>query len=216
MTTSDDDKKKGLSRRTLFGAAAVAAAAIPAFSGARAQQAGRGEGAPINSTSLGGLPQQGGNGQIRVLFISSYHAFDRENLFRCWDRMGSDISWTHVEHPAAEHFFDPALAADYDVFLLYDAFAGRKLSAPDANGRRTTTYPPPSAKLQANMKKLMQNGNQGFVFFHHALASWIHSWPAGVNGSNAYAEVMGGAADWGMPLDLRGVKYPNSGYRQGT
>ena len=95
MTTSDDDKKKGLSRRSMFGAAAVAAAAIPAFSAARAQPAGRGEGGPINSTSLGGgLPPQGGTGPIKVLFISSYHAFDRENLFRCWDRMGTDISWT--------------------------------------------------------------------------------------------------------------------------
>ena len=83
MTTSDDNNKKGLSRRTMFGAAAVAAAAIPAFSAARAQPAGRGEGGPINSTSLGGgLPPQGGQGKIRVLFISAYHAFDRENLFR--------------------------------------------------------------------------------------------------------------------------------------
>ncbi len=217
MTTSDDDKKKGLSRRTMFGAAAVAAAAIPAFSAARAQPAGRGEGAPINSTSLGGLPMQGGSGKIRVLFISSYHAFDRENLFRCWDRMGSDISWTHVEHPAAEHFFDPALAADYDVFLLYDAFAGSKFGEPDANGRRARVPQPPSAKLQANMKQLMTNGDKGFVFFHHALASWVHTWPAGVNGSNAYVEMMGAAADWGTPLkNLRGKTYPNSGYRQGT
>ena len=217
MTTSDDNAKKGLSRRTMFGAAAVAAAVLPAFSGARAQ-AGRGEGGPINSTSLGGgLPQQGGQGNIRVLFISSYHAFDRENLFRCWDRMGSDITWTHVEHPAAEHFFDPALAADYDVFLLYDAFAGSKLSAPDANGRRALVPQPPSAKLQANMKQLMTNGDKGFVFFHHALASWVHTWPAGVNGSNAYVEMMGAAADWGTPLkNLRGKDYPNSGYRQGT
>ena len=113
MTTSDDNNKKGLSRRTMFGAAAVAAAAIPAFSAARAQPAGRGEGGPINSTSLGGgLPPQGGQGKIRVLFISAYHAFDRENLFRCLDRMGTEITWTHVEHPAAEHFFDPALATD--------------------------------------------------------------------------------------------------------
>jgi type 1 glutamine amidotransferase len=217
MTTSDDNAKKGLSRRTMFGAAAVAAAVLPAFSGARAQ-AGRGEGGPINSTSLGGgLPQQGGQGNIRVLFISSYHAFDRENLFRCWDRMGNDITWTHVEHPAAEHFFDPALAADYDVFLLYDAFAGSKLSAPDANGRRALVPQPPSAKLQANMKQLMTNGDKGFVFFHHALASWVHTWPAGVNGSNAYVEMMGAAADWGTPLkNLRGKDYPNSGYRQGT
>ncbi len=217
MTTSDDDKKKGLSRRTMFGAAAVAAAAIPAFSAARAQPAGRGEGAPINSTSLGGLPMQGGSGKIRVLFISSYHAFDRENLFRCWDRMGSDISWTHVEHTAAEHFFDPALAADYDVFLLYDAFAGSKFGEPDANGRRARVPQPPSAKLQANMKQLMTNGDKGFVFFHHALASWVHTWPAGVNGSNAYVEMIGAAADWGTPLkNLRGKTYPNSGYRQGT
>lgn len=217
MTTSDNDKKKGLSRRSMFGAAAVAAATLPALSGARAQQAGRGEGGPINSTSLGGLPQQGGAGKIRVLFISSYHAFDRENLFRCWDRMGTDISWTHVEHPAAEHFFDPALAADYDVFLLYDAFAGSKLSEPDAQGRRRRVPQPPSKKLQADMKKLMQNGDKGFVFFHHALASWVHTWPAGVNGSNAYVEMMGGAADWGQALkNLRGKDYPNSGYRQGT
>lgn len=217
MTTSDDDKKKGLSRRSMFGAAAVAAATLPALSGARAQQTGRGEGGPINSTSLGNLPQQGGAGPIRVLFISSYHAFDRENLFRCFDRMGTDINWTHVEHPAAEHFFDPALAADYDVFVLYDAFAGSKLSAPDANGRRQRVPQPPSKKLQADMKKLMTNGDKGFVFFHHALASWVHTWPAGVNGSNAYVEMMGGAADWGTPLkNLRGKDYPNSGYRQGT
>ena len=69
MTTSDD-KKKGLSRRSMFGAAAVAASAIPAFSAARAQGV-RMTNAPLNSTSLDGLPTQGGNGPIRVLFISS-------------------------------------------------------------------------------------------------------------------------------------------------
>ena len=217
MTTSDDNNKKGLSRRTMFGAAAVAAAAIPAFSAARAQPAGRGEGGPIKSTSLGGgLPPQGGQGKIRVLFISAYHAFDRENLFRCLDRMGTEITWTHVEHPAAEHFFDPALAKDYDVFLNYDCFAGSKMET-GADGRRTRVSPPPSKKLQADMKRLMTNGDKGFVFFHHSLASWVHSWPAGVNGSNAYVEMLGGAADWGTPLkNIRGKTYPPSGYRQGT
>ena len=216
--------KPDLSRRSMFGAMAGAAAAVPLATSALAQPAPAanaplrptGTGAPINSTSLDGLPSQGGDGPIRVLFISSYHPFDRENLFRMLDAFGESISWTHVEHPAAEHFFDPALAADYDVFLFYDAFAGRKIvTGPD--GRRQTTYPPPSAKLQANLKQLLTNGDKGFVLFHHALASWCHSWPAGVNGSNAYVEMMGGAADWGLDLkNLRGKDYPRSGYRQGT
>ena len=69
--------------------------------------------------------------------------------------------------------------------------------------------------LQANMKKLMQNGDKGFVFFHHSVASWVHTWPAGVNGSNAYVEVMGGAADWGSPLkNIRGKDYPPSGFKK--
>jgi type 1 glutamine amidotransferase len=64
---------------------------------------------------------------------------------------------------------------------------------------------------------LLTNGDKGFVLFHHSLASWVHSWPAGVNGSNAYVEMMGAAADWGMDLkNLRGKDYPRSGYRQGT
>jgi type 1 glutamine amidotransferase len=227
MTNDNTQDKKGLSRRGIFGAMAGAAAAVPLVAGGAAQGQGRGgaaanngplaptgAGAPIDSQAIVG--NQGGSGPIRVLFISSYHPFDRENLFRMLDRFGSDITWCHVEHPAAERFFDPALAEDFDVFLFYDAFAGRKVTR-GADGRPQTTYPPPSAKLQADLKRLLTNGDKGFVMFHHALASWCHSWPAGLNGSNAYVEMMGGAADWGMPLEnLRGVTYPRSGYRQGT
>ena len=214
MTTSDDNKK-GLSRRSMFGAAAVAAGAIPAFSAARAQGV-RMTNAPLNSISLDGLPVQGGAGPIRVLFISSYHPFDRENLFRTWDSFGKDITWTHVEHPAAEAFYDPRLAAPYDVLLFYDAFAGRVFTqGPD--GSVTNQDTPPSAQTQANLKALLQAGNKGFVFFHHALASWAHTWPAGVNGSNAYAEVMGGTADWGKPIrNIRGRDYQASGALAGT
>jgi len=225
MTKDNQEDKKGLSRRGIFGAMAGAAAAVPLISG-EVQGQGRGgaannaplsptgAGAPIDSQAIVG--NQGGNGPIRVLFISSYHAFDRENLFRMLDRFGTDITWCHIEHPAAERFFDPAIAEDFDVFLFYDAFAGRKyVTGPD--GRRTQTYPPPSAKLQRDLKQLLTNGDKGFVMFHHALASWCHSWPAGVNGSNAYVEMMGGAADWGTPFEnLRGKNYPVSGYRQGT
>lgn len=224
--TKEDKKKKGLSRRKMFGAIAGAAATGAAVTSALAQRGGApaanaplrptGAGSPINSTSLDGMPEQGGNGPIRVLFLTSYHAFDRENLYRMLDRFGTEITWTHVEHPAAERFYDPALAEDFDVYLFYDAFAGRRsVTGPDGQRRRVNL--PPSARTQANLKQLLTNGDKGFVIFHHALSSWVHTWPPGVNGTNAYVEMMGGAADWGADLqNLRGRTYPRSGYRQGT
>ena len=235
MTNDNSEDKKGqklnMSRRGVFGAVAGAAAAVPLVGGA-AQAQGRGgrgggvdstaplaptgAGAPLDSNSIVG--NQGGRGPIRVLFISSYHPFDRENLFRMLDRFGEDITWCHIEHPAAERFFDPAIAEDFDVFLFYDAFAGRKRRVPgEPPLRGDAQYAVPSAKLQADLKRLLTNGDKGFVMFHHALASWCHTWPAGVNGSNAYVEMMGGAADWGLPINnIRGKNYPASGYRQGT
>jgi uncharacterized protein len=231
MTKDNDDNSKNktnLSRRSLFGGIAAAGAATVALPLVAHAQRGpqpitgtaplraTGTGVPLASQSLDGLPAQGGQGKIRVLFVSSYHPFDKANLFNMFDRFGDDITWCHAEHPAADHFWDPALAEEFDVFVFFDAFAGRKQTGM-ANGRATYEYPPPSAKLQADIKKLMTNGTKGFLFFHHALASWVHSWPAGVNGSNAYVEMMGGAADWGLPIkNIRGVDYPASGFRQGT
>jgi type 1 glutamine amidotransferase len=176
----------------------------------RGGRGGRGGGAPRLTP--------GGSGPIRVLFVSKFHPFDRENLFLAFDRMGSDITWTHVEHPAAEAFFDPKLAANYDVLMFYDAYTGR---APNprtgADGRVSYDYLPPSPELVANFKRLLTDGNKGFLFLHHSCAAWVHSWPAGVNGSNAYVEVVGAAADWGTPIkNIRGVDYPASGAKGGN
>jgi type 1 glutamine amidotransferase len=209
--------KSKLSRRTMFRAMAGAAAAVPLVAQAQqppapgAQAPGRGAGAPGRGGGGRGNPQ-GGVGPVKVLFISSYHPFDRENLFVALDSMGQDISWTHVEHPAAEAFYDPQLAAPFDVLLFYDAFAGRQ---PGANGSRMSGQDaPPSARTQANLKALLQAGNKGLVFFHHSVASWAHTWPAGVNGTNAYSEMIGGVADWGTPLkNVRGKDYPPSGFK---
>jgi len=215
-----DDKNKNMtmSRRALLAGAAATAASLPLATRAHDGEplSPTGTGAPISSTSLANLPQQGGFGPVRVLFITSYHSFDRENLFRMLDRFGTEITWTHVEHPAAEHFFDPELAKGFDVFLFYDAFAGRENVGIGENGRPIYEYRPPSEKLQANLKQLLTEGDTGLVLFHHSLASWVHTWPAGANGSNAYVEMMGAAADWGSELNLRGTTYPKSGYRQGT
>ena len=220
MSDKKDDKK-GASRRGFIGAAAGAAASIPLI--AKAQQApapapaGRGAAAPAAGRGGGGRgAAQGGTGPIKVLFVSKYHPYDRENLALAFDAMGSDITWTHVEHPAAEAFYDPKVAAPFDVLMFYDAFAGRELR-PRPDGTTETIYNPPSAQTQANLKALLQAGYKGFLFFHHAIASWVHAWPPGINGSNAYVEVMGAAADWGTPIkNIRGVDYPPSGALGGT
>jgi uncharacterized protein len=224
---------KNLSRRSMIGATAAAASALPALAQPAPAPAGP-PGAPPGGGRGGrgaGGPRvtPGGHGPIRVLFTSSYHPFDRENLFLTLDGFGDDITWSHIEHPAAEAFYDPKLAARFDVFLFYDAFAGRPNPPPPPvpftapvpgaprPARAPAVYRVPTAEEQANLKQLMQNGDKGFVFFHHSLASWCHSWPAGVNGSNAYVEVMGAAADWGDPLlNIRGVDYPPSGFKGKT
>jgi hypothetical protein len=198
------DESNNLSRRGMFGAMAGAAASMPIM--AQAQPAPPAGAAAGRGGRGGGRGTPGGSGPLKVLFISKFHPFDRENLFQTLDSFGQDITWTHIEQPAAEVFFDPKVAAPYDVFLFYDAFAGR--------GGLGGEDKPPSRELQANMKQLFSNGDKGFVFFHHSVASWAHTWPAGVNGSNAYSEVIGGVADWGTPLkNVRGKDYPPSGFK---
>ncbi len=207
-------KQQGLSRRALAGG--VAASVLPLLSAQTPQGAAQAPppGQPAAGAGRGGGrggrgPAQGGSGPTKVLFISKYHPFDREALFSTLDSMGKDISWTHVEHPAAAAFFDPMLAAQFDVFLFYDAFTGR-VQKTNPDGTMATEYAAPPPEVKANLKQLLQNGDKGFVFFHHAIAAWVHTWPE-------YVEVMGAAADWGAPLkNIRGKDYPVSGFQMNT
>ena len=197
MTKSD--KTGGLSRRALMGGIA-AAAGTPLLAQAQMQ---RPPALPPGFNPQPPRAMQGGVGKTKVLFISKYHAFDRENLFATFDSF-EDITWTHVEHPAATNFYDPALAAPYDVLLFYDAFAGRTFER-QPDGVIANQDNPPTAKMKRDFAQLLKNGDKGFVFFHHAIASWAHTWPE-------YREVIGAAADWGKPIkNVRGKDYAASG-----
>jgi len=203
------DGTKNVSRRKIFKGAAAAAAALPLVDSltgrASAQQAPAAGAAPAAGRGGGRGNPQGGTGAIKVLLITKFHPFDREPFFQMFDALGKDITWTHVEQPAAQVFFNPEIAKPYDVFVLYDAFAGRVRRA-KADGTFENVETEPSPELRRNFKALLQQG-KGFVFFHHALASWVHTWPE-------YVEVMGGAADWGLPLKgIRGKDYPFSGFK---
>jgi type 1 glutamine amidotransferase len=187
--SSNNKPSGGISRRSLVAAgAAAAAAALPLARSAKAQR----------------RMTPGGTGDIRVLLITKGHAFDRANFFEMFDALGDTITWTHVEHPAATEFWDPELAKDYDVFVYYD-MAGRGGRNPDGTPNDIV----PTAKMKKNLSDLLKQG-KGMVFFHHALASWVHTWPE-------YIEIMGGAADWGRTIkNVSGKEYPFSGFRPNT
>ncbi len=189
--------------RAAFVAAAVTVCALPLVAGQAPAPAG-------------GF---GGGGSTKVLLITKGHAYDREPFYQLFDQppVGATARWTHVEQPAAEIFFDPALAKDYDVFVFYDINGGErrkprldKTGKPVLNkgGSPAFTWDPPPADLVANTKALLRQGKP-MVFLHHASASWAHSWPE-------FTEVMGIACDWGQPLRVRGVDHPKSGYFQNT
>ena len=197
-------------------AAVICVCALPRVSG----QAPAGQ-APAAQAPAGG--RGGGNpvGPIKVLLVTKGHPFDRENFWALFDQnpIRGVANWTHVEQPAAEAFFDPALASDYDVLVFYDRDgvwpyqrhpvmdkAGKPVM--DSAGAAKETWDAPSAELQANVKALLRAGKP-MVFLHHSIASWSHSWPE-------FVEVMGGSCDWGNPIVTRGMQHPRSGAFGGT
>ena len=97
------------------GQAPAAPAGAQAPAGGRA--GGRGGGNPA--------PPQGGTGPVKVMVITKGHDFSpRERFFAMFDAMGSDITWTHAEHPAADVMMSPKYGSAYDAFVFYDRHSG--------------------------------------------------------------------------------------------
>jgi hypothetical protein len=188
-------------------AAVVAVCVLPLAAQNQAPAAGR-------AANASRPPAQGGTGPIKMLLITKAHPYEREPFYQMFDSFGQDVTWMHVDQPAAEALLNPKYSGLYDVAVFYDmdgqqADLGRSTTeqvTPSPmwpRGTRIKTVPPPE-ELKRNFQALLQQG-KGIVFLHHALASWIHNWPE-------YVEVMGGACDWGNPINIRGVQHPQSGF----
>lgn len=202
-----------MSRRQVLSATAATASVLPlvaALAGPVVAQTPQGPTAGAES-SQPRRPRypQGGTGPIRVLLITGGHGYDREPFFSMFDSFGKEITWTHVEYPAAEVFLDPVNAAPYDVFVLFD-LAGRVRTA-GSEGHVQLVDVEPSLRLRNGMKELLQKG-KGMVFFHHAVGSWV-LWPE-------YHEIRGAAAQFtalpGLPWRARGKAYAYSPNRIGV
>jgi type 1 glutamine amidotransferase len=131
----------------------------------------------------------------QILVITKGHPYPRDAFAKLFDEM-EGVSWTQVENPAAQVFFDPALAAAYDAFVFYD-IPGLRFTAAGPE-----SWPPPEA-VSRNLMALLERGF-GMVFLHHAIAGWP-AW-------EEYAEIIGGRFLY-LPATLRGKQRQDSGYR---
>lgn len=137
---------------------------------------------------------------LSVLLATKGHPFIREPFYAMFDSFAPQgISWTHVDQPAAQLFYQPANAAPYDVFVDY--------SMPGAFPGPNGAYPEPPAAYKQGVLDLMEQGTHGFVFMHHHICAWP-AW-------DEYAEIVGGRFQY-FPNTLRGRELPDSGYLLGV
>ena len=135
---------------------------------------------------------------LEVLVVTGGRRFARDPFFEMLDSI-EDASFTHVEHPAAELFFDPERGRRYDAFLLFDV-PGVECAGAEVRFHR------PSKALMDGFQALLDAG-QGMVFLHHAIAGWP-TWAG-------YGSIVG-ARFLLAPARVRGVDYPESGVRRGV
>lgn len=133
---------------------------------------------------------------LQVLAAVKGHPYARDAFFAQFDSM-QGVSVTAVEHPAAEHFVDPAMLDPYHVLLLYD-MPGIEF-APGG-----PIFHPPPERLKASWNRLLQSG-KGIVAMHHAIAGWP-AW------GDSYADILGGRFLY-LPGRVHGRDIPDSGYR---
>ena len=102
---------------------------------------------------------------LNVLLLTGGHGYDHNAFNAMWKALDG-VSVREVQYPAAEAFFKPDAAAEFDAFVFYD-FAQTM-----------------SADARADFLRLLQRG-KGMVFLHHALCGH-DDWPV-------YKEIVGGA-----------------------
>ena len=133
----------------------------------------------------------------RLLVLTGGHPYERDPFFAVFDAIAPD-RWTHAPQPEAQLLLNPEACSEFDTIVFYD-MPGITFT----RGDPPTEMPLPSHSMMAGFRALMDAG-KGLVFLHHAVASW----PA----TEEFAEIIGARFHY-QPGSLRGVAYPDSGYR---
>ena len=124
---------------------------------------------------------------IDTLVVTGGHPFEVEPFFAIFDSF-ADVSCTGRTQPEPGH----------EVVVFYD-MPGIRFTRADP----PLELIPPTDEQRRVIEDLTEIGT-GFVFLHHAIASWP-AW-------EAYAHIIGGRFHY-TPATLDGTKYPDSGYR---
>ena len=133
----------------------------------------------------------------RLLVVTGGHPFEREPFEAVFDAIAPS-RWTHAEQPEAHALLSPGGCVDVDAIVFYD-ISGLRFTRSDPPLELTS----PSPSVIAGFHDLIDAG-KGLVFLHHAVASWP-LWPE-------FAEIVGARYLY-QPGSLRGVDFPDSGYR---
>lgn len=129
---------------------------------------------------------------LRVLVVTGGHPFVAEPFFAVFDDLSTrptqPFEWSRTTAPAV----------GYDVVVFYD-MPGIRFTRADP----PLEFIEPTPEQRGVITDLCDAGT-GLVFMHHAVAGWP-AW-------EGYADIVGGRFHY-APASLRGVAYPDSGYR---
>lgn len=137
------------------------------------------------------------NSENNLLVITRGHPFERDPFFEMIDSLG--FQWSHIEHPAAQDFFNGNNIQKYNAILFYDMPGLNFESSPD----QKSFFINPSENFKRNFIDKLTHGI-GCVFLHHSLAGWP-LW-------EEYSEIIGGKFLY-KPGKVRDIDSPDSGYR---
>lgn len=134
--------------------------------------------------------------QRRLLTLARGHPYERDAFHGLFEGL-DDYDVCHAEQPVAQRLLGPDAPDSFDAIVCYD-MPGVDFTSADAPAPVA-----PDEGFRANYLAMLERGI-GMVYLHHAIAAWP-AWPE-------YAEIVGGRFHY-RPAQLRGVAYPDSGYR---
>ena len=136
---------------------------------------------------------------LRILALTGGHRVDLDAFAAMLTAICREHDWVfaHAVQPAAQAWLRPQHRGAFDAVLCHDL--------PGLQLRRGSPPTPlgPEPEVAKQLADSLEAG-QGMVFLHHALAGW----PAWAG----WAEVLGGRYHY-APGELRGVAWPDSGFR---